>query len=107
MKSIKEIIGESVSSYTGSEATKAMVMEEIKKRYGESELKNFDPYHNARTLHSWAKLGFRVRKGERAIKSMTFIESKDENGNPIKRCRRPVNIFYYRQVDFIGPEQTI
>ena len=100
MESIKEILTE--TNYTGSETTKAMLLEQIKERWGEAELKNFDPYHNARTYKSWILSGFKVRKGEHALKSMTFIETKDEQGNVLKKHRRPVFLFYYRQVEPIS-----
>lgn len=102
IKSIKEIIESSASSYTGSEATRSIVEEEIVKRYGKAELKNYDPYHNTRTFASWVKLGFKVRKGEKAIKSMTFIEEKDVDGKVVKKIRRPVFLFYYRQIEPIN-----
>jgi len=107
MKSIKEILNENVSSYTGSEATKAMVMEEIRKRYGEAECKNYDAYHNMRTYTGWLKLGFKPRAGSKAIKSITYLETKDANGVSLKRFKRSVNLFYIREVEFINPERSI
>lgn len=102
MKSISEVINGPVSPYTGSQETLALVSEQIKARWGESELKNYDPFHNARTFQSWLKLGFKVRKGEKALRSITFVETKDVEGNILKRYRRPVFLFYYRQVEKIG-----
>lgn len=102
MKNIQEIIDCPASTYTGSEATKSMVSEQIKKRWGEAELKNYDPFHNARTFHSWLKLGFKVRKGEKALRSITFVEVEDAQGNIIKRIPRTVFLFYYRQVEKIN-----
>jgi len=102
MKSISQIINATASSYTGSVATRSMVEEQIKDRWGESELKNFDPYHNARTFKSWLKLGFKVRKGEKALVSTTFVETKDDAGNVIKKIKRPVFLFYYRQIEPIS-----
>jgi hypothetical protein len=107
MQSIKEVLSSSVSEYTGSEATRSMVEEAIEKRWGKAELKNFDPYHNARTFHSWLKLGFKVRKGEKAIRSYTFVETKDANGVVLKRIKRNCFIFYYRQVEKIGDRKSI
>ena len=101
MKSIEQIIDGPVSEYTGSEVTKSMISEQIKARWGESELKNYDPFHNARTFKSWLKLGFCVRKGEKALKSITYTETKDIEGNVVKRIRRPVFLFYYRQVELM------
>ena len=107
MKSIAQSIAGSLSSYTGSEATKSLVEEQIKSRWGATELKNVDCYHNIRTFHSWAKLGFRVRRNEKSLKSFTCIETKDADGKVLKSYRRPVSLFYYRQVEKIGPEKTV
>lgn len=99
MKSINQIIDGPASNYTGSEATRSMVEDQIKEKYGASEIKNLDCYHNMRTFHSWVKLGWKVRRGEKAFRSVTYIETKDSEGNVVKRIRRPVYLFYYRQVE--------
>lgn len=103
MKNIQDVLQESpVSSYTGSSQTFDLVSSQIKQRWGEAELKNYDPFHNARTFRSWLSLGFRVRKGEKALRSITFVETKDTQGNVIKRIPRTVFLFYYRQVESIA-----
>ena len=49
MKNIQEVLKESpVSSYTGSSQTFDLVSKQIKERWGESESKNYDPFHNMR-----------------------------------------------------------
>jgi len=105
MKSISQIIDCPVSAYTGSKETLALVSEQVKAKYGPSELKNLDCYHNMRTYQSWLKLGFKVRRKEKAIRSITFVEQKDQDGNVLKRYRRPVFLFYYRQVEPICPKK--
>ena len=55
-----------------------MIEQQIEARWGKSEVKNYDPFHSARTFNSWVKLGFRVKKGEKALRSVTVIETKDE-----------------------------
>ena len=103
MKNIQEALKESpVSAYTGSEKTFGLVSKQIVDRWGEAELKNYDPFHNARTFKSWISLGFRVRKGEKALRSIVYTETKDAKGNVIKKARRPVFLFYYRQVEKIN-----
>jgi len=103
MKSIQEALKESpVSPYTGSEKTFELVANQIKARWGESELKNYDPFHNARTFRSWLSLGFRVRKNEKALRSIVYTETKDTKGNVIKKARRHIYLFYYRQVEKIN-----
>jgi len=105
--SIKEIIAGPVSSYKGSEVTKSLVEKQIEERWGKAELKNYDPLHTARTFHSWLQLGYRVVKGEKAIKSMTYIEEKDKDGNIINKIKRPCFLFYYKQVEKIDPKETV
>lgn len=102
VQSIKEVMNSSLSEYTGSETTKTICEDAIKEKYGSAEIKNMDCYHNIRTFHSWLKLGFKVRRGEKAIRSITYVEQKDSNGNILKKYRRPVFLFYYRQVEKIG-----
>ena len=99
--SLKEIIEGPVNSYKGSEATKALVEEQIKARYGATELKNLDCFRTLRTFKSLVSLGFRVKKGEKSIKSFTFVEKKDLAGNVVEKYRRPVSLFYYRQIEAI------
>lgn len=102
IKSIKQILKDGPESgYKGSGATKALMEEQIKERWGASELKNYDPLHSARTFNSWRALGFSVKKGEKSLKSYTFIEEEDDDGNVTKKIRRPVSLFYYRQVEAV------
>lgn len=101
LQSVKDIINSSASTYQGSKKTRSIVEEQIKARWGESELKNYDPFHSARTFQSWLKLGFKVKKGEKALHSTTVIETKDSEGNVIRKVKRPCFIFYYRQVEQI------
>jgi len=102
MQSIKEIILDTpVTAFTGSETTKTMILNQVRERWGEAEVKNFDPRHSARTFKSWLSLGYRVRKSEKALKSITYVEVKDTQGNVTKKYKRPCFIFYYRQVEKI------
>ncbi len=101
MKSLKEVLDDrtEVTNWTGSEKTAAAVADEVRLRYGESELANFDPARSMRTFRSWLQLGFVPQKGERAIKSYAVVEVKDEkSGKVVKRFCRKINLFYYRQV---------
>ena len=92
-----------LTAYKGSEKTKAMVEEQIVERYGKAELKNMDCEHNLRTFNSWMKCGFRVRKGEKALKSYTFLQETKEGSLVLRKYyRRPVYLFYYRQIEPIN-----
>ncbi len=103
---IKEVINSPVSNWSGSEITRNMIEEQIRERWGDSEVKNYDPLRNARTFSGWVSLGFRPKRGERALKSITYLDSRDEKGH-VKKIRRNCNIFYYRQVQEINPKENI
>jgi len=93
-----------LAHWKGSEKTADQVREEIARRYGEEEADNYDPQVNCFTLPTWNKLGFKVRKGEKAIRSMTLIEEKDpdtKEGEQSEVIRYPktVYLFYITQVE--------
>ncbi|HEY4505448.1 MAG TPA: hypothetical protein VJG67_02050 [Candidatus Paceibacterota bacterium] len=100
MKSIRELMaGPAVSNYTGSTNTFDLVAREIERRYGEDEVEKYDPYTNTLTFAKWASLGYCVKRNQRAIRSITFVEKKDKDGNVTKRYKRTVCLFYYLQVE--------
>lgn len=101
--SIKEILEDDsiTSPYKGSEKTKEMVQDQIRAIYGESEVKNYNPYKNALTFAGWLHLGYRPKKGSKALKSITYVEKKDAQGNVIEKYPRAINLFYYRSVELI------
>lgn len=98
MKSIKEIIDDP-TPYTGSEATRDMVRRQIAERWGEKEATKYDPTKNARTFKSWLRLGYRVKRGEKSLRSTTFVEEKDGEGAVVRTFPRTVSLFYYLQVE--------
>ncbi|PIR83687.1 hypothetical protein COU18_03345 [Candidatus Kaiserbacteria bacterium CG10_big_fil_rev_8_21_14_0_10_51_14] len=96
MQSMKQTL---VSPYKGSETTYEMVKEQIAKRWGEDAAEEFDPYTDAMPFSSWLAQGYVVKKGQKALKSVTFVEVKDENDKVVKKIRRTVNLFHKRQVE--------
>jgi len=97
---MKEIMsGPSVSGFSGSKTTRDMVSAEIERRFGKAEQKKYDPERNCLTFAKWLSLGFCVKRGEKCIRSTTFIEQADAEGNVIKTIPRPVFLFYYLQVE--------
>ena len=93
-----------LAHWKGSVNTADQVRKEIARRYGEEEAKNYDPQVNCFTLPTWNKLGFKVRKGEKAIRSMTLIEEKDSNAKEDEqteaiRYPKTVYLFYIKQVE--------
>lgn len=103
----KEIMTSPVTNYKGSEATKSLAEKFIREKYGEVEIKNMDCFHNLRTYNSWKKLGYKIIKGERALKSYTFMSEDKEGKLQLRKYyRRPVFLWYYRQVEPINPNQN-
>ena len=93
-----------LAHWKGSEKTAEQVREEIADRYGEEEAEEYDPETNCFTLPRWNQLGYRVRKGEKAIRSMTFIEKKDPNAkegdqSEVRKYKKTVYLFYIKQVE--------
>lgn len=103
MRSIKEILeGPKVSNFQGSEKTRDMVVSQIRAIWGDSEVQNYNPETNALPFSIWLNLGYRPKRGSKALKSITYVERKDALGNVIKRYPRKVNLFYYRSVEPIN-----
>ena len=75
-----------------------MVQDQLRERYGDEVADEFDASVDAMPLISWAAYGYRVRKGEKALKSITYVEVKNEKDEVIKKIKRTVNLFHRRQV---------
>jgi hypothetical protein len=100
-----EIISDSkpvVSPWKGSEATSEMVREQLSQRYGPDLAAKFDARFDAMPFSAWLSQGFCVRRGEVALKSITFVEVRDENDKVVRKIRRSVNLFHRCQVEPIS-----
>ena len=93
-----------ISAWKGSSRTAALVASEIAARWGKEEVKNYNPDLNCFTLRRWNQDGYRVKKGEKAIKSVTFVpvlgtEPIAEGTKEVKCYSVPktVNLFYILQ----------
>jgi hypothetical protein len=86
------------SPYKGSEKTYEMVKEQIAERWGDGCAEEYDPYIHVLPYGAWKDVGFRVRRGEKALKSITILEKKNEKGEVVK-IRKVVNLFHRCQVD--------
>ena len=95
MKNIQEII---TSPWRGSEKTYEMVREQLRERWGDECADEYNPEKDVAPYITWANAGFYIRKKEKALKSVTFIEVKNEKGEVEKKIRRIVNLFHRRQV---------
>jgi hypothetical protein len=90
------------SNYRGSKKTYEMVKEQIRQRFGEAEAEAFDPYQNCLLFRQWNERGFRVKKGQKALKSITVVEDKDEAGNIVRSWPKNISLFYKTQVEKIS-----
>ena len=101
VQSIKEVLsnGPKVSNWHDSEKTRDMVAAQIAERWGESEARNnYDPERNCLPFSTWLNLGYRPKKGSKSLKSVTYVERKDADGNVISKFPRTICLFYYRDV---------
>lgn len=91
-----------VSPYRGSEATYEMVKQQVQERWGDECAEAFDPHTDAMPLISWASFGFRVKADSKTLKSVTYVEIKNEKGEVEKKIHRVVNLFHRRQVEKVS-----
>ena len=100
MKSIGEVMEDTlVSPWRGSPETENNVREQVRARYGDVVADSFSAATDAMPLLSWAAYGFRVRKNEKALKSISYVEVKNDKGEVERKIRRVVNLFHRRQVE--------
>src|SRR5260370_35756060 len=93
-----------LGSWKGSERTADAVRKVIAERYGEEETKHYDPTKNCFTFKTWLAKGYGVKKGEKAIRSTTFVEVADgnvqeEEETEIRKYPKTVYLFYIKQVE--------
>jgi hypothetical protein len=89
-----ESIAETMSSnWTGSQKTAEMIRNQIMERFGPEAAKLYDPTTNALTFREASKRGYRVKKGETSLKSITFIEADGLNGQK-KKFYKTVHLFF-------------
>ena len=67
------------TNYRGSQVTAQIVRQTVLERYGEEAAANWNP-GLTRTFNNWYKNGFRVIKGQKAIRSFTMLSNKDTDG---------------------------
>jgi flavodoxin len=92
---------ETKSPYKGSLATAKYVAEQIAERFGDAEVKNYDPRQNCFTYQEWKRRGYQVKKGEQGLRSITFVEKKLD-GVVVKKYPKNVVLFYRLQVEPIN-----
>lgn len=93
-----------LAHWRGSLKTADAVRDEIAERWGEKEAKRYNPTKNCFTFKTWEALGYRVKKGEKAIRSITFIEVTDQKAQAgeeteTRKYPKTVCLFYKKQVE--------
>ena len=88
-----------VSTWTGSVFTSEYVRRQILARWGEKEADNYDPKSNCLTFNRWNENGYKVKKGEKSLKSFIVVEQKDKFGKVVKQYPKKINLFYALQVE--------
>jgi hypothetical protein len=67
----------------------------------------YDSLTNCFTIQTWNTLGYRVKKGEKAIRSITYVEGTDQTEHADANAEEPdvrtypktVYLFYRTQVE--------
>ena len=88
-----------ISTYRGSLITRQRVEDQIRSRWGEAAASSYDPHRNCLTFNQWRKQGYVVKRGEKALRSMTLIEKKDKAGKLVARIPKRVALFFHVQVE--------
>ncbi len=94
-----------VSTYKGSVKSLEAVIEAIKvhPQLGPSFVADFNPMHSAMSYSCWRRQGYVPSKGSIGIKTVTFIESGDEQTGEKKMIPRTVILFHRSQVQALSP----
>lgn len=95
VSSVQEIIK---SPWKGSPVTAELLREQLRAKYNDEVADSFDASKDAMPFASWLSYGYRVRKGEKALKSVTYVDVEDDDGKIDKKIRRNVNLFHKCQV---------
>ena len=95
-----------LAHWRGSAKTADAVREEIARRWGDEEAAKYGPLTNCFTIQTWNKLGYRVKKGEKAIRSITYVEATSNTGEDDEDAEadlvtypKTVYLFYRTQVE--------
>ncbi len=104
MKKVSEVLEPKITTgYMGSQATYEDVKQQLLERFGKKVADGYKPTENCAPFSVWANAGFKVKKGEKALKSVTFIEKEDEKTGELVKIRRTVNLFHRCQVELAEP----
>lgn len=89
MDSVGEVLA---TNWTGSQKTANLVREQILERFGPEAAELYDPSSNALTYREALKRGYKVKKGEKSLKSITFIETEEDGQS--RRIPKTLHLFF-------------
>ena len=67
---------ELASVWKGSKYTMSDIAHQIAHRFGEEALKEYDPQVNCFTFKGWNDRGYKVKAGEKALRTVTFVSEE-------------------------------
>src|SRR6266581_208440 len=93
--------------WKGSRKTYEVIRRQIAERWGDIEAEKYDPSKNCFTFNTWKAKGYNVKKGEKALRSYTFVPETEittnEEGHAtlqtVASHPKPVCLFYILQVE--------
>ena len=104
MKRVKEVLEPKITTpYKGSEATYLDIKNQLLERFGPTIAEGYKPTENCAPFSVWAKAGFKIKRGEKSLRSVTFVESEDPQTGEVKKVRRTVSLFHRCQVELAEP----
>ena len=89
------------SPYKGSPVTAQIVKQAVLEKYGEEVANEWTP-NLTRSFRNWVSNGFRIKQGEKAIRSFTMVMGKDKDGSTDHMYKKPVFLFHVNQVEPIN-----
>jgi hypothetical protein len=89
------------SHWQGSPKTAMLIRGQIAERWGEQEAAKYHPDTNCFTFNTWLAKGYKVKKGEKALRSYTIISKPAAEDQEEEMIRYPkgVCLFYILQVE--------
>lgn len=88
--------------YKGSRQTADMVRKQILQRFGPEAAEKYSPLTSARPFQEWLNLGFKVKPGEKGLKSLIFVDIKNQKGEVVGRRPKVIWLFHERSVEAIN-----
>jgi hypothetical protein len=79
-----------------------MVKRQIEQRFGQEMADKYDPLVSVRPFQDWIKLGYKVKQGEKGLRSLIFLERRDEKNGITRRFPKVIWLFHECQVESLN-----